>query len=174
MSGGGGGSGVSQQTVQQAIQPVPQTTYDTSLGTGASTPIPQTYTAAGKPAWMTGAWDMPSWGKDAATGKPLDDTFLSSPIPVQSQSQPAAATGNMTQQQIEDMVKGILADKEEYIPTGQFDIDVKMADLIARGQMSVADANKATESMRSAQSGSVNSWGGGNAATSGGNNSIWG
>lgn len=30
------------------------------------TPVPQTWTAQGKPAWMTGVWDMPQWGYSAA------------------------------------------------------------------------------------------------------------
>lgn len=122
---------------------------------------------------MTGNLDMPSWGMDAVTKQPLTQEALGN-TGTPAAAPAAEASSGLTAADVEAMLNAAGGAKEEYIPTGQFDIDVKMADLIARNQVSVADANKATESMRSAQGGNVNSWGGSNAATSGGNNSLWG
>jgi hypothetical protein len=64
MSGGGGKSKPASQAV---AAPVPQTNLKTTgYGGMGYTDVPQTFTAQGKPAWMRGVWDMPTWGQSAA------------------------------------------------------------------------------------------------------------
>lgn len=66
-------SDVQGAVMASQIVDVPTQTFNTSLARNAGmTNVPQTYTAQGKPAWMTGAWDMPEWGKSAATGQQLE------------------------------------------------------------------------------------------------------
>lgn len=74
MSGGGSGGSAPE------LKPVPQTQLQTTgYGGMGYTPTPQTYTPEAKPGWMTGAWDMPTWGMDAVTGQPLTQQQLMAP-----------------------------------------------------------------------------------------------
>ena len=95
MSGGSSESNNESSTQAAVMQPVPTATFDTSQAQNAGrTYVPQTYTKAAKPAWMTGAWDMP-WGVDAATGadltqpvKPVSQPVVQQPV-VQQQQTPS-------------------------------------------------------------------------------------
>ena len=70
----------------QSYTPAKPTTFNPEQAQGVGwNPVPQTFTAQGKPAWMTGVWDMPSWGMDAATGQPLGQEQLQA----QAYQQPA-------------------------------------------------------------------------------------
>lgn len=74
MGGGGGG----QKMLPPAqIQPVPQVDLPMGGYSGIGyTQVPQTFVPEAKPDWMKGWWDMPSWGMDAVTGKPLTQEQL--------------------------------------------------------------------------------------------------
>jgi len=72
MSGGSDDKDTSASTNASVMVPVPQTTFDLSRAQNVGVqPSAQTGTLAAKPSWMTGGWDNPAWGKDAATGEPL-------------------------------------------------------------------------------------------------------
>jgi hypothetical protein len=62
----------SSAQMAQSYRPVQPTTFNPEQAQGVGwSQVPQTFTPEAKPAWMTGVWDMPSWGMDAVTGQPL-------------------------------------------------------------------------------------------------------
>ena len=101
MSGGSDDSDTSASTNAAVMVPVPQTTFDLSRARNAGVqPTAQTGTLAAKPAWMTGGWDNPAWGKDAATGKTLTqesmNALLNKGNTTQQTAQPAAVQQQAT------------------------------------------------------------------------------
>lgn len=87
MSGGGGSKYKAPPPAQ--MKPVPQADLQTTGWGGMGyQQVPQTYTAQGKPSWMQGVWDMPSWGTDAATGQALTQQMLQPQVPAQAQKAP--------------------------------------------------------------------------------------
>ncbi len=86
--GGGGGGGQMPAPAPAAPPPPPVELQTTGYGGMGHTQIPQTFTAQGKPEWMTGHFAAPWWGKDAATGAALNQAALQPQTP----PAPAAAT----------------------------------------------------------------------------------
>ena len=72
MSGGGGNGpsmGMNTEAARRAAQIQPVPTADLSLGQYPGmgyTPVQNPFTAQGKPPWMQGWFDMPTWGMSAA------------------------------------------------------------------------------------------------------------
>jgi hypothetical protein len=97
MSGGGGKSSGTTTTTTSTAAKIPKLNIDLSTAKGVGpTATQQTYTAQGKPAWMTGVWDMPTWGTNAATGKALTQKDLQYQAPKTSK-QVAKQTKTKTQ-----------------------------------------------------------------------------
>lgn len=105
MSGGGGGS-----SKYKSVQPTELQT--TGYGGMGYTQVPQTWNQASKPAWMQGAWDMPTWGQAAAAGGDV--------APVVAQAQPPGIPGKGPE--LGEVSKGFndwRAQREQYDPQYQ-------------------------------------------------------
>lgn len=88
----GGKSQKKQYQPQPQMQPVPQTQLQTSgYGGMGYTQVPQTFTGASKPGWMTGYFDAPWWGKDAVTGEDLTQADLQPQAPPAPEPAPEPA-----------------------------------------------------------------------------------
>jgi hypothetical protein len=92
---GGGG----ENPKPKKIQPVPQANLTTTGWGGMTYPEsaqPQTFTPEAKPAWMQGAWDMPTWGYSPATGQAFSQRPPANPggsLSLQPGWDPANPTG---------------------------------------------------------------------------------